>query len=172
MRKFVLKLTVLFNIILLSSFYISLNNSNELAKITEKNNNRPRFPIKNSLTSHDPIVIMSDSDFISLGFSGNGDSNSPYLISGMKIEDDTSTYGIYVSGTTKFFRITDNYIDVMDSGYGIYINNIVDGTYTCFLKSSKISSSLQFNIIIPPNYLRDKLLLFLFQTMLFAHFLN
>ena len=82
-----------------------------------------------SLTPHDKINILSDSDFGPSGynFSGTGTAEDPYVIEGYSIIT-TSLIGISVSGTTKYFIVRNCYVDASD--YGIYISDVADGTAT------------------------------------------
>ncbi|GAI55750.1 unnamed protein product, partial [marine sediment metagenome] len=77
-----------------------------------------------SLIPHDPISITSDNDFEV--FPGTGTIEDPYIIEGYNIT--TEYAGIYIRGTTKYFVISNCYIDAGD--YGIYIWNIANGTAT------------------------------------------
>lgn len=58
-------------------------------------------------------------------FPGAGTSNSPYLIEGFNITTDEE-YGIYITGTTKYFSIQNCYVEAEDTG--IYIYNVATGT--------------------------------------------
>lgn len=78
-----------------------------------------------SLTPHSSIYITSDSGFEV--FPGTGTEEDPYVIEGLNITT-YSEYGIYITGTTKFFIVRNCYIDA--DWYGIYVNNEVDGTVT------------------------------------------
>ncbi len=80
---------------------------------------------KSSLISSEPIDINSDDVFISLGFPGSGTVEDPYIIEDYNITT-TSNIGIAISCTTKYFVISNCYIDT--EYYGIYINNVTDGT--------------------------------------------
>jgi len=74
------------------------------------------------LISHNPIEISSDEDF--LVFPGSGTYEDPYLIENYNITSSTS-FGIYITSTTKQFLIRNCYIDV--SHTSILIENMVDG---------------------------------------------
>ena len=79
-----------------------------------------------SLVFDPSILIDSDSDFIALGFDGNGDSINPYLIKDFMIDVSGNDNGIFISGTTKHFiiqncTITTEYI-------GIRVDDVADGT--------------------------------------------
>ncbi len=78
-----------------------------------------------SLTPHDSISITSDSGFAV--FPGSGTEEDPYLIEGYNITT-TSNRGISITDTTKYFIVRNCYVDVDD--YGIYIDNVADGTAT------------------------------------------
>ncbi len=79
-----------------------------------------------SLIPHDPISVTSDSNFTDYGFPGTGTELDPYVIEGYNITT-TSINGIYVNGTTKYFTISNCYIDASD---GIFIGSVADGTAT------------------------------------------
>ncbi len=82
-------------------------------------------PSYNSLIPHDPIFIMSD---IGLEvFPGTGTEEDPYVIEGYSTIT-TNSRGIRITGTTKYFTIRNCYVDAKD--YGIYIENVADGTVT------------------------------------------
>ena len=74
------------------------------------------------LISHSPIEISSDEDF--LVFPGSGTYEDPYLIENYNITSNTS-FGIYITLTSKHFLIRNCYIDVSQTS--ILIENIVDG---------------------------------------------
>ncbi len=80
--------------------------------------------IFSSLTPHASITITLNSDFVSLGFSGNGVFDDPYRIEGYNITT-TDSYGIRIQDVTSYFRISDCLIDATDSG--IYIENVING---------------------------------------------
>ena len=80
---------------------------------------------KDLRTKHEPIIIWRDADFQNFNFEGNGSKENPYLIENYKIITDFK-YGIYIKNTFKFFIIQNCYLEA--SEYGIYIQNIADGT--------------------------------------------
>jgi parallel beta-helix repeat protein len=82
-------------------------------------------PSEPSLTPHDPISITSDSDLEV--FPGSGTAEDPYLIEGYNIST-TSTNGILINGTTKFFVVRNCYVDADTSGILIWC--VADGTAT------------------------------------------
>ncbi len=108
-------------ILLILIFTIYASNTN--VQINAEENNYRLTLLE--LTPHDPISITSDSDFEV--FPGLGTSENPYLIDGYNITT-TSTNGINIRGTTKYFTVRNCYIDA-DSD-GIYIENVADGTAT------------------------------------------
>lgn len=71
------------------------------------------------------LVIHSDSDFITHGFSGNGSSSNPYIIENLNL-DANLTYGIYINDTTKHFIIKN--CNISHYVYGIYLYNVAAGT--------------------------------------------
>ncbi len=89
----------------------------------------PDHGVSLSLTPHEPISIISDSDFgpSKYNYSGSGTAEDPYVIEGYSITT-TSLIGINIAGTTKYFIIRNCYIDASD--YGIYISDVSDGTAT------------------------------------------
>ncbi len=88
-------------------------------------NDRIIKKVYSSYTTHDPIEISKDSDFLAYATSGSGTQNDPYIISGFNITS-TSEYGIYIhsDSVTSFFVIKDNYINA--SKIGIEISQVND----------------------------------------------
>ncbi|MHA1346499.1 MAG: NosD domain-containing protein [Candidatus Heimdallarchaeaceae archaeon] len=78
-----------------------------------------------SLTPHASISITSDAGLEI--FPGSGTKEVPYLIEGYNITT-TDTYGISITGTTKYFTVRNCYVDA--NTYGIYSDNIATGTAT------------------------------------------
>ncbi|NPD89927.1 MAG: hypothetical protein HGN29_14540 [Asgard group archaeon] len=76
--------------------------------------------LQQNYTSHDPILIEADIDFISGGFPGSGSAEDPYRIENYNITSITESCGINISTTSKFFVIQNCYIDCVD--YGIWIS--------------------------------------------------
>ncbi len=76
------------------------------------------------LTPHDPILITSDSELEV--FPGSGTVEDPYVIEGYNITSSTES-GIFIMGTTKFFIISNCYIDAKT---GISILEVAPGTAT------------------------------------------
>ncbi len=72
-----------------------------------------------------PIIIESDSDFISYGFLGNGTAIDPYIIENYKVST-SANIGIKVYNTTKYFVIRDCYVSA--DNIGIYIETVASGT--------------------------------------------
>ena len=71
------------------------------------------------------IIISGDSDFVDLGFSGNGSESNPYVIENLNIRTE-SYRGISVRDTTSHFIIKDCYIDAY--AIGIQIESVAAGT--------------------------------------------
>ena len=104
-------------LLILSIYTLNIN-----VQSAEENDYRPSSL---ELTPHNPIEITSDSDFAI--FPGTGTAEDPYLIEGYNITT-TSTNGIYIYGTTKYFIVCNCYVDA--ERYGIFISNVADGTST------------------------------------------
>ena len=78
-----------------------------------------------SLTTHEPIVITNDVDFITYGFPGAGIEGDPYIIENYNITT-TAEKSISITSTTKYFVIRNCYVDA--ANYGIYVSNVAEGT--------------------------------------------
>ena len=89
-----------------------------------------RISFSHPLTPIEPIIIDQDSDFsLKYGFLGTGSENTPFIIENYNITKKEGLFtGIYIWNTTAHFIIRNCYIEVLD--YGIYINEIQDGTAT------------------------------------------
>ncbi|MCE7749788.1 MAG: hypothetical protein GPJ51_15485 [Candidatus Heimdallarchaeota archaeon] len=77
------------------------------------------------LINHAPILIKNDTAFSFYGFPGNGTPESPFLIQNLNITTNV-TSGIEIINTSKFFIISDCYIDA--DSYGIHVSNVSAGT--------------------------------------------
>ena len=89
-------------------------------------------PLTLDYNVHVPISITDDNDFISYGFTGTGEKETPYLIEGYNITT-TGEKGIFITGTTKYFAIRDCYVNTnmrcidiygVAEGTALLINNI------------------------------------------------
>ena len=89
-------------------------------------------PLALDYNVHVPISITDDNDFISYGFTGTGEEETPYLIEGYNITT-TGEKGIYITDTTKYFAIRDCYVNTdmrcihiygVAEGTALLINNI------------------------------------------------
>ncbi|MHA1516811.1 MAG: right-handed parallel beta-helix repeat-containing protein [Candidatus Heimdallarchaeaceae archaeon] len=87
------------------------------------------------LVTSEQIKILSDQDFIDLGFSGTGSESDPYLIENLEITGDSYADNIEIKDTTKFFVIQKCYltsgyqaISIIDAASGTVqvINNICE----------------------------------------------
>ncbi len=83
------------------------------------------LPSYSSLIPHAPIEISSDSELEV--FPGSGTAEDPYVIEGYNITTSSSS-GIYIYGTTKFFIVRNCYVDA--ENYGILIWDVTYGTAT------------------------------------------
>ncbi|MFX1589839.1 MAG: hypothetical protein ACFFC1_16980, partial [Promethearchaeota archaeon] len=75
----------------------------------------------------DPIVIVSDNDFLDYDFSGNGTQENPYVIEDFRIgASGTNSIGISISNTN-FYVIIKNCI-VYSDFVGISLMDVASGT--------------------------------------------
>ncbi len=83
-------------------------------------------------TPHDPISIIGDSAFTEANgvVSGNGSSQSPYVIEGWDIEAPSNGSGIYIRDTNECFLIRDvNIHSDRTSFFGICLEYVTNGTF-------------------------------------------
>lgn len=78
-----------------------------------------------ALVDHESIFINHDDNFTTLGFTGNGTEDNPYLIENLSLTDFTKP-GMEIMFTTKFFEIRNCYINTPH--YGIKLSSIANGT--------------------------------------------
>ncbi|MCK5157521.1 MAG: right-handed parallel beta-helix repeat-containing protein [Candidatus Heimdallarchaeota archaeon] len=71
--------------------------------------------------SIESIIILRDEDFENYNFPGSGTKYNPYLIENYNITT-SKDYGIYISSTTKYFKIQNCNLEANKTG--ILINNI------------------------------------------------
>ncbi len=114
-----------------------------------------------NLTMHDPITITHDGMFSYYSLPGNGTEVNPYIIENYHIVADVmeDDYGIYISGTSSYFVIRNNFVTGLimhikieaadncleisnnlcnvSSDYGIYISS---STSTGIIKDNVISN--------------------------------
>ncbi|MGY5881714.1 MAG: right-handed parallel beta-helix repeat-containing protein, partial [Candidatus Thorarchaeota archaeon] len=80
-------------------------------------------------SSHYPVVISRNSDFLSQGWSGRGTSYSPYTISSLNITSE-SVVCILITDTTSYFTIRDCWLSSEESAWGqgiITLSNVING---------------------------------------------
>ncbi|MHA1614466.1 MAG: right-handed parallel beta-helix repeat-containing protein [Candidatus Thorarchaeota archaeon] len=77
-----------------------------------------------SYTSHPTIIILSNNDFETQGWPGEGTSNNPYTISGFNITSDQICIAIY--DTTAFFTIESCFLG-HGTNTGIRLDNVTNG---------------------------------------------
>ncbi len=75
--------------------------------------------------SHAPIVVTSNSDFSTQGFSGSGTKADPYILEGVSI--GTTDTCIDIRDTTAYFIIRKCLLNGGASGSGIYLDNVING---------------------------------------------
>ena len=99
-----------------------------------------------SLIPHAPISIISD---IGLkAFPGSGIEEDPFLIEGYNITASSST-GIFITGTTKYFTIRNCYIETIS--LGINIDSVADGTVTVFNNTCNQNSLVGISLYAARN---------------------
>ncbi len=117
-------------------------------------------------TTHEPIRINSDSDFTAANgvISGNGDSATPYRISGYDIDATNDGNAIFIAHTTKFFVIDNCYLHSASGNSGQYYwnsglalydvlngkvenNTISSNTYGIYIDGSSADNVFCYNTI-------------------------
>ncbi|MHA2339117.1 MAG: right-handed parallel beta-helix repeat-containing protein [Candidatus Hodarchaeales archaeon] len=75
---------------------------------------------------NNPILISSENDFVTNGFSGSGTENDPYILEGLDFLGPMNF--ITISGTTSHFRIINNsFTSTGDESVAISLNSIKNG---------------------------------------------
>jgi len=74
------------------------------------------------ISSHNPVVIQSDTDFVNQGWPGNGSMNNPFLIEDLEIELSLYSTCIEISHTSVYFEIRNCVFSYQYSGayFGFY----------------------------------------------------
>ena len=104
--------------------------------------------MKYFIAESSPIYILSDTDFILYGFSGNGSTNSPFLIQNLEIitEDD---FGILIANTTLNFRISDCIVSANIMSIYLYNNS---GVFSSITNNHCSNSNIYgMHILLCPN---------------------
>jgi parallel beta-helix repeat protein len=78
------------------------------------------------LVTSEQIKILSDQDFIDLGFSGTGSESDPYVIENLEITGDSYSDNIEIRDTTKFFIVQNCYL--ISGHHAISIIDVAQGT--------------------------------------------
>ncbi|MGY5872757.1 MAG: NosD domain-containing protein [Candidatus Thorarchaeota archaeon] len=128
-RKYLQRIACVLGILILTTSMIISTQLTPMAGIeysgmySERPGMEERFI--SSYDTHLPIVITSNSDFVTEGFTGNGAESNPYVLEGYNI----TNVGICVSiiGTDAYFEIRDCLITGGLGGSGITMNNVVNG---------------------------------------------
>ena len=111
-----------------------------------------------SYVFHDPIIITSNADFASLGFSGSGTLGDPYVIAGYSITNTDPC--ISIQDTDVYFIIRDclfigrygNTVELYSVNHGEIRNNTIsDGGYGLHLESSS-DNTIANNTITGNSY--------------------
>jgi parallel beta-helix repeat protein len=77
---------------------------------------------------HDPIIIISDSEFASQGFNGSGTVDNPYLIEGFNITASPKVDLIAIKFTTVHFTIKNNFLNGLSkASSGITLGEVENG---------------------------------------------
>ncbi|MFX1506831.1 MAG: NosD domain-containing protein, partial [Promethearchaeota archaeon] len=84
--------------------------------------------VTQNYTAHESIYITNDSQLAAMANNGTGTVNDPYIIADWNITGST-IYGIYITGTTKHFRIENCWI-VNSAHHGIFVDDVTSGTAT------------------------------------------
>ncbi len=93
--------------------------ASEIPSINE-NFTHPTF----SYQVHIPIFIDDNSDFTTLGFSGNGTPTNPFMINNYNITGSSSETLIEIRNTDLYFKIIDCFLD--RGKYGIVFTNVTN----------------------------------------------
>jgi len=87
-------------------------------------------PVHATLTSHAPIYINGNDNFISANgvVGGSGTENDPYIIENWDINAE-NVHGTWIENTTAYFIIRNCYVhDGWNNGkFGIYLNSVING---------------------------------------------
>ncbi|NPD88354.1 MAG: hypothetical protein HGN29_06505 [Asgard group archaeon] len=118
MRNRIIYLMVIFGLFFVSFFcYANPSSSIENTDIIKGENPK--------LLQSNPVIISSDVNFTDYGFSGDGTQELPFLIDSLEIIT-TDSNGIYITNTSKYFVVSNCYVDAEVDG--IYINGVANGT--------------------------------------------
>lgn len=110
----------------ISLLFIDGEKINSYTTLVSQESALKSYKIK-TYTVHAPILIDSNSDFETLGFSGNGSNGNPYLIQSLNITATGELIsGIKITSTTAYFEIKDCII--LSDYIGVQISQIATGT--------------------------------------------
>jgi len=120
------KILTLIEILLITTIlFFTFNITNLQATVYNKNDDLMNL----DYTIHDPIAIINDGNFSDYGFTGLGTLGNPYIIENYNITSNVyGESGILVKDTSVYFEIRNCYISPQLFGYGIELENILDGT--------------------------------------------
>ena len=109
---------------------------------------------------HDPILIGSDADFASQGWSGSGTPEDPYLIEGLSIEGAFIESCIEIEDTRAYFVVSNCLLYGAEGFYwaGLSLTNVTNGLIehnNCTQNDNGIYLTMSTNNIIRSNELYD-----------------
>ncbi|MHA1949840.1 MAG: right-handed parallel beta-helix repeat-containing protein [Candidatus Thorarchaeota archaeon] len=151
-RRLALALTILF---LVYSIYTPTISSKNTDVLVDEVESVDRSTVAYSF--HEPIIVTSDSDFISQGWSGLGSLESPFIIEGLNIT--TSITCILIANTTKHFVIRncwfsasglvwgDGVIKLENVTHARVENNVINGVHSAISVYDAADCSFTGNLI-------------------------
>ncbi|MGY5880143.1 MAG: NosD domain-containing protein, partial [Candidatus Thorarchaeota archaeon] len=123
MRKSVLLVAL---IVILSLSISSDDNFKNQAVDTKQS---PQIEFSQSYSTHSPIVIKSNADFISQGWSGTGSPSSPFRIENLSIYQGVkNAFCIQINDTDAHFKIQNCLLVGVEAKSGIHLQNVTNGT--------------------------------------------
>ena len=132
---------VLGSILLILAFSIFVTPNIGISENQNLNTEEVKRSLDASYTPHAPIQIFQHSDFVSLGFPGDGSESTPYRIENLSISI-ASGYCIEIKNTNAYFIINNCLLEVTTTTYGthgIYLEYVSNGNISdCIVDSPKV----------------------------------